>query len=81
MTTPRFLSAAAAAELLDVEPRVVIGLIRTGELPAIRVAGGWRIDEAVLQSWIDERYEDERRKALWEQSQTASITDLFGDRR
>lgn len=81
VTTPRFLSAADAAELLDVEPRDVIELIRSGSLPGIRVAGGWRIEEQALQSWIDEQYELERRRALWEESQSASITDLFGDRR
>lgn len=80
MTTRRFLSAAAAAEVLDVAPRDVIELLRSGSLPGIRVAGGWRIEEDVLQSWIDEQYEHTRRQALWEESQNASIADLFGRR-
>lgn len=74
----RFLSAADAAEMLGVEPREVIDLVGSGSLPGIRVAGGWRIELSVLQSWIDEQYEAERRVALWQESQTASIVDLFG---
>ncbi|WP_254678092.1 helix-turn-helix domain-containing protein [Agrococcus sp. SGAir0287] len=78
----RFLSAADAAEMLGVEPRDVVALVDSGSLPGIRVAGGWRIELAVLQSWIDEQYEAQRRGALWQESQTASIADLFGhDRR
>lgn len=74
----RFLSAADAAEVLGVEPREVVELVDSGSLPGIRVAGGWRIELAVLQSWIDEQYEAQRRGALWQESQTASIADLFG---
>lgn len=78
--TRRFLSAADAAEILGVTPREVIELIRGGTLPGIRVGSGWRIEGDVLQSWIDEQYEDQRRHALWQESQTASIADLFGKR-
>ncbi|MFC7431033.1 MULTISPECIES: helix-turn-helix domain-containing protein [unclassified Agrococcus] len=74
----RFLSAADAAEVLGVQPREVVELIDSGALPGIRVAGGWRVELAALQSWIDEQYEHERRHALWQESQTASIADLFG---
>lgn len=74
----RFLSAADAAEVLGVEPREVVDLVDSGSLPGIRVAGGWRIELEVLQSWIDEQYEAQRRVALWQESQTASIADLFG---
>lgn len=81
VATQRFLSAADAAELLGVEPRDVIELVRAGSLPGIRVAGGWRIEESALQAWIDEQYEVERRAALWHESQDASVQDLFGDRR
>jgi len=74
----RFLSAADAAEVLGVEPREVVELVASGSLPGIRVAGGWRVEHDVLQSWIDERYEEQRRHALWLESQSASIADLFG---
>jgi excisionase family DNA binding protein len=80
MIARRFLSAADAAEVLGVEPREVVALVGSGSLPGIRVGDGWRIEEDVLQSWIDEQYEEERRRALWEQSQSASIADLFGRR-
>ncbi len=74
----RFLSAADAAEVLGVRPRDVVELVDAGTLPGIRVAGGWRIELAALQSWIDEQYEHQRRHALWQESQSASIADLFG---
>jgi excisionase family DNA binding protein len=74
----RFLSAADAAEVLGVEPRDVVELVDSGALPGIRVANGWRIELDVLQSWIDEQYEQQRRHALWQESQSASIADLFG---
>ena len=46
----RFLTVADAAEILAVEVAVVDDLIRSGELPAIRVgaSGPWRIERTQL---------------------------------
>lgn len=74
----RFLTVADAAELLSVDAAAVIGLIRSGELPAIRVgeAGPWRVELRQLELWIQDRYEDTRRHASWHQGEFAAVVDL-----
>lgn len=78
----RFLTVGDAAEVLSVAPGDVIGLIETGELPAIRVGrpGAWRIERVELEAYIEAMYEETRRRALWEQSDLASIPELSGGR-
>lgn len=78
----RFLTVADTAEILNVEAADVLTLVRTGELPAIQVgkAGQWRVERAVLESYIEAMYEESRRKALWEQSDFANIPELSGGR-
>ncbi|MRG60606.1 helix-turn-helix domain-containing protein [Agromyces sp. CFH 90414] len=74
----RFLSVADAAELLSVDVAAVDGLIRSGELPAIRVgrSGPWRIERTQIELWIQERYEDTRRHAAWQEGEFSSTLDL-----
>jgi excisionase family DNA binding protein len=38
---------------LNVTPRTIYRLIRTGELPAIRIGHQWRIRQRDLDEWID----------------------------
>ncbi|NNC13119.1 helix-turn-helix domain-containing protein [Planctomonas sp. JC2975] len=78
----RFLTVADAAEILNVAPSEVIGLLETGELPAIRVGrpGAWRIERVELEAYITAMYEETRRRALFEQSDLASIPELSGGR-
>ncbi|GAA2456454.1 helix-turn-helix domain-containing protein [Agromyces soli] len=79
----RFLSLADTAELLAVDVGTVDGLIRSGELPAIRVGehGPWRVERAQLEVWIDEQYEATRRHAAWNEGEFAGIAELSGVRR
>lgn len=74
----RFLTVADAAEVLSVEVTAVDALIRSGELPAIRVgdAGPWRVERTQLELWIEDRYEDTRRRAQWQEGEFAAIVDL-----
>jgi excisionase family DNA binding protein len=74
----RFLTVADAAELLSVEVATIDGLIRSGELPAIRVGdtGPWRVERTQLQLWIQDRYEDARRHAQWQEGEFAAVLDL-----
>jgi excisionase family DNA binding protein len=74
----RFLTVADAAEVLSVEVSTVDALIRSGELPAIRVGdtGPWRVERTQLELWIEDRYEDARRRAQWHEGEFASIVDL-----
>ena len=76
----RFLTLADTAELLSLTPRQALSLIESGELPAIRLgSAGWRIERAVLESYIDARYEETRRHALWNQADYANVTALAFD--
>ena len=78
----RFLTVADAAELLAVDVAIVDELIRSGELPAIRVgsSGPWRVERSQLEVWIEEQYEQTRRHAEWNQGEFANIVELSGVR-
>ncbi|HEY5223749.1 MAG TPA: helix-turn-helix domain-containing protein [Microbacteriaceae bacterium] len=78
----RFLTVADTAEILNVEAADVMALVRSNELPAIRVGttGQWRIERSVLETYIDAMYEEARRRSLWEQSDFANIPELSGGR-
>ncbi|MDO7881187.1 helix-turn-helix domain-containing protein [Antiquaquibacter soli] len=79
----RFLTLADTAELLNITPRQAYALVRSGELPAIKVgaSGQWRIERSVLESYIEAMYEETRRMSLWNQSDLASVTEISFDRR
>ena len=78
----RFLTVADAAELLAVDVATVDELIRSGELPAIRVgnAGPWRVERSQLEVWIEEQYEQTRRYSSWNQGEFANVAELSGVR-
>jgi excisionase family DNA binding protein len=79
----RFLTLGDVAEVLNVSLSQAYALVRTGELPAIKVGGHghWRIERAVLESYIQDAYEQSRRMALWNQSEFSSLQEhSFGSR-
>ncbi len=59
---PRFLVVSDVAEILNVSARQVLGLLNSGELPAIRVGGRgqWRIEASELEKYIQRQYEATR---------------------
>jgi excisionase family DNA binding protein len=75
----RFLSVADTAELLSVTVEEAFALVRSGELPAIRVGanGPWRIERSVLEAFIDSQYEEVRRMSLFNQAEFADLPELF----
>lgn len=79
----RFLTIADAAEILAVDVATVDDLIRSGELPAIRVgtSGPWRIERAQLEVWIELQYEDARAHTAFNEGEFANVFDLSGARR
>jgi excisionase family DNA binding protein len=80
----RFLTLADTAEILNVSASQAYALVRSGELPAIKIGGHghWRIERAVLESYIEAKYEEARRMSLWNQSDYASLDEYpFGDDR
>jgi len=74
----RFLTIADTAELLNISTNQAYLLVRSGELPAIRIGGhgSWRVERTVLESFIDAKYEESRRHSLWNQSDFANVAEL-----
>jgi len=52
----KFYRTDTVAEILDIEPEVVRDLIRKKELPAIKIGKSYRITEADLQDFLNQRY-------------------------
>jgi excisionase family DNA binding protein len=55
---PRFLQLADVAEALNISAAQTYALVRSGELPAIKIGGRgqWRVEEAELESYIQRMY-------------------------
>jgi excisionase family DNA binding protein len=54
----RFLLLGDVAEILNISAAQTYALVRSGELPAIKVGGRgqWRVEEAELESYIQRMY-------------------------
>ena len=52
--TPRFLTLADVAEVLNTSVAQVYALVRRGELPAIKLGGRgqWRVEATLLEDYI-----------------------------
>ena len=74
----RFLTLADTAETLAISVNQAYALVRSGELPAIKVggAGHWRVEVTALQAYIDGKYEETRRRGLWRQAAYADVAEL-----
>ena len=59
----RFLTLAEVAEVLNTSPAQVYALVRSGELPAIKLGGRgqWRVEIPVLDDYIKTLYDVTRR--------------------
>ncbi len=56
---PRFLTLADVAEQLQINSPQAYALVRSGELKALQVGGRggqWRIEEKMLEQYIEDRY-------------------------
>ena len=51
----RLLTLSEAAALLHVSTRTLQRMIRSGEFPALKVGGQWRVRESQLTQWIEKR--------------------------
>ena len=74
----RFLTLVDVAEILNISASQAYALVRTGEIPAIKVGGNghWRVERDLLERYIDDKYEETRRRGLWHQAEYASISEL-----
>jgi excisionase family DNA binding protein len=55
---PRFLQLADVAEMLNISSSQTYALVRSGELPAIKVGGRghWRVEASELEAYIQRMY-------------------------
>ncbi|MFC7492940.1 MULTISPECIES: helix-turn-helix domain-containing protein [unclassified Nocardioides] len=60
--SPRFLTLADVAEVLNTSSAQVYALVRRGELPAIKIGGRgqWRVEADQLEEFIQRMYDDTR---------------------
>ena len=49
---PEVMTAAQAADFLQIDEAAVIELAAAGKLPGRRVGGGWRFSRAALLAWL-----------------------------
>lgn len=65
--SPRFLLLSDVAAELNVTDSQVYHMVRSGELPAIKVGGRgqWRVERAKLEEYIQRKYAE---TAEWVQS-------------
>ncbi len=62
MTGPRFLQLSDVAEVLNISASQTYALVRSGELPAIKIGGRgqWRVESSALEEYIARCYADTR---------------------
>jgi excisionase family DNA binding protein len=58
VTGPRFLQLADVAEILNISAAQTYALVRSGELPAIKIGGRgqWRVERQELEAYIQRAY-------------------------
>ncbi|MCW2622226.1 MAG: binding domain protein excisionase family [Frankiales bacterium] len=62
MASERFLQLADVADLLNISSSQTYALVRSGELPAIKIGGRgqWRVERSQLEEYIQRAYVDTR---------------------
>ena len=62
MAAPRFLQLSDVAEVLNISASQAYALVRSGELPAIKVGGRgqWRVETSALEEYIQRCYAETR---------------------
>ena len=58
MASERFLQLADVAEVLNISSSQTYALVRSGDLPAIKIGGRgqWRVERSVLEEYIQRAY-------------------------
>lgn len=58
----RFLTLADVAETLNISASQTYALVRSGDLPAIKIGGRgqWRVEDTALEEFIARKYEQTR---------------------
>ncbi len=60
MPDSRFLQLSDVAEVLNISAAQAYALVRSGELPAIKIGGkgAWRVETTVLETYIERMYSE-----------------------
>jgi excisionase family DNA binding protein len=60
VASDRFLQLADVAEVLNISSSQTYALVRSGDLPAIKIGGRgqWRVERSVLEEYIQRAYAD-----------------------
>ena len=60
MPTQRFLQLTEVSEILNISAAQAYALVRSGELPAIKVGGRgqWRVETTELENYIQRMYSE-----------------------
>lgn len=63
LAAKRFLQLTEVSEVLNISSAQAYALVRSGELPAIKVGGRgqWRVETEALESYIQRMYDETRR--------------------
>jgi len=75
----RYLAPSQVAELLSISVDEVVSLVHEGRLRGARLGSParWRIEEASIQDYVADQVEEARLMMLWQQSQAASMPELW----
>jgi excisionase family DNA binding protein len=62
MPEARFLKLTDVAEALNISASQTMSLVRSGELPAIKIGGRgqWRVEASQLEAYIERMYDEAR---------------------
>ncbi|HEU0103099.1 MAG TPA: helix-turn-helix domain-containing protein [Mycobacteriales bacterium] len=62
MVAERFLQLSDVAEVLNISASQTYALVRSGELPAIKIGGRgqWRVERSQLEEYIQRAYAETR---------------------
>jgi excisionase family DNA binding protein len=77
MATPRFLTLADVADILNVTWRQVYALVRRKELIAIQIGGRgqWRVEATELERFIAQKYDEARAGTVPEELDGEAVAD------
>lgn len=81
MPEKRFLQLADVSEILNISMSQTFALVRSGDLPAIKVGGRgqWRVERAELERYIERMY-DQTRKFVADHPATRDEVGATDDR-
>jgi excisionase family DNA binding protein len=80
MPTPRFLTLADVADILNVSWRQVYALVRRKELIAIQIGGRgqWRVETDELERFIAQKYAEARAGSVPEEPDVDAVPEAAG---